>query len=137
MNSTVSRRSFLKHSTLAATAVTALGAGRVLSAADSPGDRIVLGVMGTNGRGSDLARGFAALSGVEIAYVCDVDERAIAKGTKAVGDKQSRTPKGVKDFRRILDDKNVDALVVAAPDHWHGPATILACAAGKIGRAHD
>jgi predicted dehydrogenase len=87
--------------------------------------------MGTNGRGHELARGFVALPGVEIGYVCDVDERAAGKGLAAVKDKQTTPPKVVKDFRMILQDKAVDALVIATPDHWHGPATILACAAGK------
>ena len=91
----------------------------------------MLGVMGVNGRGMELARGFNSGGGAEIAYLCDVDERATARAVKAVADKQARAPQGVKDFRRILDDKNVDALVIAAPDHWHAPATILACAAGK------
>jgi predicted dehydrogenase len=94
-------------------------------------DRIVLAMMGTNGRGSDLARSFAALPGVEMAVVCDVDERAVAKGIQAASRGQTRTPRGEKDVRRVLEDPTVDALVVAAPDHWHGPATILACAAGK------
>ena len=87
--------------------------------------------MGTNGRGSDLAQGFSGLDGAEIGYICDVDDRAIAKGIKTSMAKQAREPKGVKDFRRIIEDRNVDALVIAAPDHWHAPATILACAAGK------
>jgi len=114
-----------------AAALAAMAPTRALRSAESAGNRIVLGVMGTNGRGSELTRGFAALEGVEIAYVCDVDERATAKGIKALGDNPSRAPKSVKDFRHILDDKSVDALVIAAPDHWHAPATILACAAGK------
>jgi predicted dehydrogenase len=87
--------------------------------------------MGTNGRGSDLARSFLAVPGVEFAYVCDVDERAAAKGLQAVRERQSASPKVVLDFRRVLDDGAVDGLVIAAPDHWHGPAAVLACAAGK------
>jgi predicted dehydrogenase len=94
-------------------------------------DKVVLGVMGVNGRGSDVARGFAATGHAEIAYVCDVDDRAIAKGLASVGKAQMTTPKTVKDFRRILDDPSVDALIVAAPDHWHAPATIMAVNAGK------
>ncbi len=87
--------------------------------------------MGVNGRGMQLAQGFTSVGGAEIAYLCDVDERAMTRAVKAVSDKQDRVPQGVKDFRRILDDKHVDALIVATPDHWHAPATILACAAGK------
>jgi predicted dehydrogenase len=99
-----------------------------------------LGVMGTSrnssggdGRGAELAVGFSSLEGVEVAYVCDVDERNVANAIKSVSTKgkQTRTPKGVRDFRRILEDKEVDALVIAAPAHWNAPAAILGCLAGK------
>jgi predicted dehydrogenase len=63
--------------------------------------------------------------------VCDVDERAIDKAVGALDGKQSDSPKRVTDLRRIFDDATVDAVVIATPDHWHGPATIMACAAGK------
>jgi predicted dehydrogenase len=75
--------------------------------------------------------GMARLPGAEIAYVCDVDSRNVGLAAKDVARVQARRPKAVADFRRILDDKDVDALIIAAPDHWHSPAAILACAAGK------
>ena len=125
---TISRRDFLQYS--AATGA-ALASGLSARAGDSPNEEIVLGIMGVNGRGTDLARGFAKVPGNAIAYVCDVDERAIAKATKALSEAGKSQPQGVGDFRKILDDKSVDALVIAAPDHWHGPATILGCSAGK------
>ncbi len=131
MNSSINRRLFLKQTAVVGASVATLGNILSLRAADSPANKIVLGVMGTNGRGLDLMKGFSALPGVEFAYVCDVDTRAMEKGMKLLADKQKRPPQGVKDFRRILDDPAVDALVIAAPDHWHAPATILACAAGK------
>ena len=130
MNSPIPRRSFLRRVSSVA-AVSALAAPALLRSANSPGEKIVLGVMGVNGRGMQLAQGFNSVGGAEIAWLCDVDERAMARAVKAVSDKQARVPQGVKDFRRILDDRSVDALVIAAPDHWHAPATILACAAGK------
>jgi predicted dehydrogenase len=122
----VTRRDFLRQSTLAGLAATTVSLD-VLGA----GDRIRLGFMGVNGRGSDLARSFARFSDVEIAMIADVDERAVAKGQQAGSTGARPTPKAVKDFRSILDEPSVDALVIAAPDHWHAPATILACAAGK------
>lgn len=124
MSTPLSRRTFLRQTTLAAATTVSIN---VLGA----GDRLRLGFMGVNGRGSDLAGAFARLPEVEIAYLCDVDERALAKGQKAAGSTGRPAPQTVKDFRRILDDPGVDALVVAAPDHWHAPATILACSAGK------
>src|ERR1041385_525404 len=105
--------------------------GPATSARRSASDKIVIGFMGVNSRGSDLAGGFTSLPNVEVAYICDVDDRAIAKGMGIVQKRQSKTPKGIKDFRKALEDKSIDALVIAAPDHWHAPATIMACAAGK------
>ena len=63
---------------------------------------------------------------LELAYVCDVDSDRLAKAAK-----WGKSPQAVSDLRKILDDKNVDAVVVATPDHWHSPAAILACDAGK------
>ena len=95
-------------------------------------DKIVAAIMGANSRGSDLAGLWTKEPNVEIAYVCDPDERAVAKGIAAVTDGgQAQAPQGVKDFRRALDDASVDVLICAAPDHWHAAATTLACAAGK------
>ena len=131
MKSSLNRRQFIKRGAAAGASLAALPHFNILQGAVSPGEKVVLGVMGANGRGSDLIGGFSRLAGVEIGYVCDVDERAIAKGFKTLGNRQAKPPQAVKDFRRILDDRSVDALVIAAPDHWHGPATILACAAGK------
>src|SRR5262245_51820950 len=125
----VSRRSFLG-ATSAAAACTVFTAG-AKAAADSPGETINVGVMGVNGRGTALAKGFAGQKNCRVAYICDVDQRAIDKCTAAISDLQSKKPEGVADFRQILDDKEIDCLAIAAPDHWHGPATILACSAGK------
>ena len=69
--------------------------------------------------------------GVEIAYICDVDDRAIAKGIRVATQRQKNPPTGLKDFRKMLDDKSVDAITIATPDHWHTPMAILALAAGK------
>src|SRR5438046_8985692 len=78
-----------------------------------------------------LARGFAQASHAEVAYVCDVDSLVLAKGVSAVTGVQGKAPKGLGDFRKALEDKDVDALVIAAPDHWHTPAALLAMQAGK------
>lgn len=93
----------------------------------SANESIIVGVMGVNGRGASLARTFAQRANCEIAYVCDVDSRAIGKGIGSLDGVQARVPEGVSDFRRILDDSSVDVLVVATPNHWHAPATILGC----------
>lgn len=125
------RRAFLRRTAAAAVGAATFSILPPLRGADSPGNTLVLGVMGVNGRGLDLARGFSAIPGAEVGYLCDVDSRAMDRAVKDISGKQARAPKAVKDFRRILDDRSVDALLIAAPDHWHAPATILACAAGK------
>ena len=90
-------------------------------------ERVTLAIMGVNGRGRDLALSFAQTGGADIAYLSDVDERAIAKCTEALSKHQIKTPQGVRDFRKALEDPAVDARVIAAPNHWHGPATIIGC----------
>ena len=122
------RRTFLKTgAALGAVAVSP----ELLRAARSANERIVVGVMGLNGRGKALATVLAAQPDVEVAYLCDVDERVIGPAAEAVSKGQQHSPQAVSDFRRILDDPAVDGLVVATPDHWHALATIHGCAAGK------
>ena len=104
---------------------------RSARAADTPGEAVVMGVVGVNGRGAALAESFATIGGARVAYVCDVDRRAVDRVVSAVGGKQQRAPQGVIDLRRIFDDPAVDAVAIATPDHWHAPATVMACAAGK------
>ena len=87
--------------------------------------------MGVNGRGAAIAQGMMAASNTEIGAICDVDSRAAVRVGQLVGEKQGRVPAVVEDFRKILDDKGIDVLVVAAPNHWHAPATIMGCSAGK------
>jgi predicted dehydrogenase len=128
----VDRRDFLK-------TASAVGAGLWLSGNVAPAlaqrrsasDQFRVVVMGVEGRGGALARTFAAMPGAEVAYVAEVDERALAKCVGEVESLQNTRAIGIVDFRTALDDPEVDALVIAAPDHWHTPATILALKAGK------
>lgn len=122
------RRTFLKQSTAAGLGLSALGP-RALARAAS--DIVTVGVMGVNGRGHVLAESFARAAGSEVAFVCDVDQRATDKTLGAVRALQDRAAVGANDVRRVLDAQDVDALVIAAPDHWHAPATWMALAAGK------
>jgi predicted dehydrogenase len=124
----ITRREYLQTSASALGAIPALTA---CAAADKPNEKMVLAVMGVHGRGKDLIRGFTSFQDVEIAYICDPDESVIAPALKEVEKRGKRTPKVERDVRRVLDDKDVTALVVAAPDHWHALATIWGCQAGK------
>ena len=123
------RRKFLK--TASAAGLSLVASPGVSSWLRSPGEKVRVAVMGLNGRGMVLARGFARAAHAEVAYVCDVDSLVLAKGVSAVTGVQGKAPKGLGDFRKALEDKDVDALVIAAPDHWHTPAALLAMQAGK------
>ncbi len=128
------RRSFLKRTTQVSMALAA-GAGVAAhpqrARAVSANDKIVLAVIGLNGRGSSLAPDFAKRPDCEVAYLCDVDTNLFGSRSQAVEAAQGRAPNTVQDMRRVLDDKAVDAIVVATPDHWHALATVWGCQAGK------
>jgi len=129
----IDRRRFLGTAALAgvsAIAFPAAGAAIGTSALGAS-ERLVVGVMGVNGRGNALAKGFAKLDSARVAWVCDVDERAVAKARTTVEEAAGKAPDGAGDFRKMLDESALDAIVIAAPNHWHAPAAILACAAGK------
>lgn len=131
-----SRRDFIKK-TAQGTAAIALSSfvpgfsaksyARILGA----NDRIHIGMMGVNSRGLALANNYAKQANCEIVSVSDVDTRAAAKCIESVYKIQQIRAKAVPDFRKALENKNLDALVIAAPDHWHAPAAILAAKAGK------
>ena len=133
----INRRTFIKSTTAAGLALGTFGKASVTFGRQPPSDTVRVGVMGVNGRGNALAQSFARAKGSEVSYICDVDSRAVAKTVAAVSESgerpalQHKRPMGVADVRRVLDDPEVDALVIAAPDHWHAPATIMALKAGK------
>lgn len=126
----VSRRDFISKT------AAGLGAGLVFGfpailRAGAPSHRLRVAVAGTNSRGLTHIQCLGGVNDVEIAYICDVDQRAIAKGLAETAKWQKQVPKGIVDFRRALEDPSVDAIAIATPDHWHAPMAILAMAAGK------
>ena len=126
-----SRRQFIQRAAVAGIGVGALGRIPAVYGQNAPSETVRVAVMGVNSRGEVLAQTFARAPGCEVAYVCDVDSRAVEKTVARVSTAQRAQPRGISDFRRALDDDDVDALVIAAPDHWHAPATLLALQAGK------
>jgi hypothetical protein len=95
-------------------------------------ETIRVGVIGVNGRGDGMSGVIASQKNTAVSYICDVDSRAIPKAIKTVMNaKQETAPLAESDFRKVLADKDTDAIYIATPDHWHAPMTILGCAAGK------
>lgn len=93
-------------------------------------DNVVVGVMGLH-RGLDLAKTFAATPGVTVKYLCETDSQRLQAAMQSVSGNVDYQIQATGDFRDILNDPDVDALVCAAPNHWHVPASIMACKAGK------
>ena len=138
-----SRRRFIKKAVLGTASMTvgtaAVSAGGVLPGVSARSYRRITGanekirvsVMGVNSRGKALARNFALQENSEVAHICDVDKRALAACREALADRQSLVPEEYEDIRESLESKDIDALVIAAPDHWHAPAALMAMQAGK------
>lgn len=122
----VTRREFLE------TAGT-LAAAATMTSAASAGvtDPMPVALIGCGGMGSNHLSQLVKNKAVKVAAVSDVDKNRLANASKTVVDNGHAAPNAVADFRRILDDPKIQAVWIAMPDHWHAPATILACNAGK------
>jgi predicted dehydrogenase len=122
-----SRRTFLKN------AGTALAAGSLLNlnaSAYGANEKVVLALIGGNHQGH-LDAINAIRDGAEIKTFCDLDDAVLGRVGPDLAKAQGRTPGTEKDFRRVLDDKDIDGVIIATPDHWHAILTLLACQAGK------
>lgn len=124
----LTRRRFLAAS---ASAAAFIAAPRVRANSVSANEKINIACMGVRGRGDSVMRTFAAQPDVHLLYICDIDQGVLSSRASAMEKQTGRPVKGVVDYREVLDDKNVHALVVTTPDHWHAIPTIAACIAGK------
>ncbi len=131
--SNLNRRRFL-------TTSAAIGAGFAIGGTKSSGrviganDTIRLGVAGLNSRGGEHVKQFGGMKGVEIAYLIDPDTKTYGKRIEQLRDvsgNSGASPKTVQDIRKALEDKNLDAISVATPNHWHALIAVWACQAGK------
>lgn len=120
------RREFLASTAALATAI---AVSPPSSAAE--GNKVTIGIIGPGGMGTNHLKALARRSDVEIAYVCDVDKNRLATAAKSVEELSKKAPRAVGDMRQIFDDKAVDVVLIATPDHWHTPASLLALDAGK------
>ena len=93
-------------------------------------ERLNVGVMGVNSRGLALAKNFASRKNAQVISVSDVDTRAAEKCIAEIEKIASNHATAIPDFRKALEQKDLDILAIAAPDHWHAPAAILAAKAG-------
>ena len=130
----VSRRKFV--TTAGVTSAAAAFGGRTFAAESAAGiaateqEQVIIGVMGLS-RGLSLAKTFAETPGVAVRYLCEADEHRLMTAARALQSLTGQPVVTTDDFQDILDDPEVDALVCAAPNHWHAPAAIRACQAGK------
>ena len=129
------RREFLQRSALLSAG---LAAGTVATAAPdtatkkgSANERLRVAVVGVKGRGMSHVGGFNGVNNCEIATVCDCDESVIGNAMKAITKTRGEAPKYEKDIRKVLDDKSIDIIAIATPNHWHSLAAVWAMRAGK------
>jgi predicted dehydrogenase len=128
----VSRRRFLFSTAGAATIPWITPAlAQVSSNVTGANDRIRVALIGCGGMGRGDLAVFLQNADVECVALCDVDERMIAEGLRTVAAQRQNKPDTARDFRRIIERKDVDAVIVATPDHWHALPTIYACQAAK------
>ena len=97
----------------------------------SANEKVRIGVIGLRSRGADLINVFGKNDGFEIATICDADSNVFGKAQKNLANAKRPEAKTEGDFRKILDDKSIDAIVVATPDHWHALMAVMGCQAGK------
>ena len=97
----------------------------------APSDRINLGFIGLGGMGTGRLKGFLRHPDVNVVALCDLDAGHLAQAGAIVKDSRGQAPTAHTDFRRLLDSKEIDAVCIATPDHWHAMPTVQACQAGK------
>lgn len=125
----VSRRDFIRNTTGAAVVLSIPSI--IPASAFGANDRVRVAVLGVNGRGQSHISGFNALSNVEVATLCDPDNNILQKRAQEFEQKTGKKVKTENDLRKVFDDKTIDAVSIATPNHWHALAAIWACQAGK------
>ena len=128
----VTRREFLDTMIVGAASLAVASTAKSYAQIVGSNERINFAIIGLNGRGyAHLSSLDANKDAARIAYICDVDSNILAKFAAAAQQETGEAPVAEKDFRRILEQKNVDAITIATPEHWHTPMAITALEAGK------
>lgn len=129
MNNKHSRREFIKKS---ATAAAVLTIPTIIPAhAFGANDRINAAILGLNGRGKSHVSGLMAQNNVQVVTLCDPDMNILNASLKSFKEKYSKEVALEQDLRRVMEDKNIDVVSIASPNHWHALSVIWACQAGK------
>ncbi len=135
LNAEMNRRRFLGEGARNAAGVAAAGMvgwhAPAVAGQMSPADRLRVGVIGVRSQGKTLAVETAALPGADVVALCDVDASMLQRAARELEKAQPLAPQLYADFRRLLDNPSLDAVLIATPDHWHAAMTVLACQAGK------
>src|SRR5205809_3661005 len=137
MNDPITRRELIERSSAAA-----LGAGILASGVHaesgsnrkrkvSPNEKVVIGLIGAGGMGQHNTNEASKKPEIEVGAICDVDEAHLVDPVKRAEQQFGRRPKTFKDFRQLLEMKDIDAVIIGTPDHWHALPCIYACEAGK------
>lgn len=129
----VNRRKFLENSARNAAGMAAgmVTLGSSAAAGSAASERVRVGIIGVRSQGLQLADHLAGLPDVEIGALCDVDESVLQKSARRLVEAGAASPRCESDYRRVLDDGAIDAVVIATPDHWHEVMATAACRAGK------
>ncbi|HEX9971262.1 MAG TPA: Gfo/Idh/MocA family oxidoreductase, partial [bacterium] len=134
MEKKYSRRQFLKNTSIASvglslgvSALSSKSYSRILGA----NDRVNFAVIGLHGRGKEHIHSIAACENAMVTHICDVDQRELESTTTLVKEKFGISPTIEKDIRILLESKEIDAITIATPEHWHAPMSIMALQAGK------
>src|SRR5437899_8562671 len=134
----INRREFLQDSAALAALFAGMGSFDSLEAAEpkpakkrDANDQLQVAVVGVHGQGMSHVGGYAGRHNCIVATICDVDSAVISRAMTSAEKAQHKTPKYEQDIRRVLDDKSIDIISIAAPNHWHALAAIWGLQAGK------
>ena len=129
-----SRRDFIKQTAVGAAGISVGGfifpqtaSSEILGA----NDRLNFGIVGMHSRGIENMKAAALSPNTRIGYICDVDSRVVQKGVKLVHELTGKKPKAYTDIRKLLEEKDLDIITIATPEHWHAPMAIMGLQAGK------
>ena len=130
----LTRRDFIKKSTASGAGLAALGGISFITNPEKvfgANDRVRVAVVGIRGQGFSHIRRYAAMANVEVAALCDIDENVIKQRLESMKERDIPEPKTYTDYRKLLEDKSIDAVSIATPNHWHSLQGIWGMSGGQ------